>query len=142
MNAFFDVPAPQVGWFSDWVSFRPPARAALESGAHAVVAWEALLAEGLTCDALLRCHPRSVAAWVRKNGDTCITMADVRAAPGGSTLTAEALLTRWVLLPSCCSRSFGLCPNPPLPGGLGGFANFAKSPPGVSLKLCYRCYMV
>ena len=94
MNTFFDIPSPSGGWFSDWLPSLHPALDSIKSNTHETVAWETLLKEGITCDALLRCNPRTVAAWVRKNGDECITMADIRAAPGGDALTAETLLTR------------------------------------------------
>jgi len=99
MESFFRVPdSTPPSWADAWLSTMyasKPARAALTSSAHELISWDALLAEGLTCDALLRCDPRAVAAWVRTADDGCVTLKHIRNMPGGSALTASALLRAW-----------------------------------------------
>ena len=85
-------------WADAWVSTMyasRPARAALQSNAHELISWDALLSEGLTCDALLWCDPRAVAAWVRTADDGGVTLKHMRDMPGGSALTASALMRAW-----------------------------------------------
>ena len=57
--------------------------------------WYPAGVQGIDCDALLRADPRSVAAWVRKRDGAPVTLADMRAAPGGAALTADAILRAW-----------------------------------------------
>ena len=90
-------PSPP-GWVDAWLQplrAAKPSCAALQSSAHELVRWDTLLAEGLTCDALLRCDPRAVVAWVRTADDGGVTLAHMRTMPGGASLTARALLDAW-----------------------------------------------
>ena len=66
---------------------------ALLRGEHRVVSWEQLVAEGCTCEMLLRCHPSSVLAWVRTSTGEHVTWRALRELPDGCT--AVALLSAW-----------------------------------------------